>query len=181
MAIPSRRRPAYLKNTTGPPDYPSSTFSCLANLLHLPFSWSTAAVPELPTSPLWNSYMYPVLIFNCEVRVRADLAHAAAAARRENFRNLTIWLASTLYLRARVKFNYNNSLRNHKQVFDWADWFRLMATFSSQTSPRYLDGPMFKRAKVMKGWRYRWFVLDRHAGLLSYYTVSVLFKRRLHQ
>jgi hypothetical protein len=24
----------------------------------------------------------------------------------------------------------------------------------------------------MKGWQYRWFVLDDNAGLLSYYTVS---------
>jgi len=106
---------------------------------------------------------------------------AAAAAQREKFWNLNIWLASIpCTCVARVKFNYN-SLRNRKQVFDWVDWIGLMATFSSQTSPRYLDGPMFKRGKVVKGWRYRWFVLDRHAGLLSYYTVSVLFKRRLHQ
>ena len=46
-----------------------------------------------------------------------------------------------------------------------------MAT-SSQSPSRFLDGPMFKRGKVVKGWTYRWFVLDRHAGLLSYYTVS---------
>uniref|UniRef100_A0A671MSI6 Uncharacterized protein n=1 Tax=Sinocyclocheilus anshuiensis TaxID=1608454 RepID=A0A671MSI6_9TELE len=27
----------------------------------------------------------------------------------------------------------------------------------------------------MKGWQYRWFVLDYNAGLLSYYTVSFSF------
>ena len=47
-----------------------------------------------------------------------------------------------------------------------------MAT-SSRTPSRFLEGPMFKRGRVAKGWKYRWFVLDRHVGLLSYYTVSI--------
>ena len=47
-----------------------------------------------------------------------------------------------------------------------------MAAASSPTS-RFFDGPLYKRGKLVKGWKYRWFVLDRHAGLLSYYPVSV--------
>lgn len=34
------------------------------------------------------------------------------------------------------------------------------------------EGPLSKWTNVMKGWQYRWFVLDDNAGLLSYYTVS---------
>ena len=33
-----------------------------------------------------------------------------------------------------------------------------------------LEGPLSKWTNVMKGWQYRWFVLDDNAGLLSYYT-----------
>ncbi|XP_069794749.1 oxysterol-binding protein-related protein 9 isoform X13 [Narcine bancroftii] len=33
-----------------------------------------------------------------------------------------------------------------------------------------LEGPLSKWTNVMKGWQYRWFVLDYNAGLLSYYT-----------
>lgn len=36
-----------------------------------------------------------------------------------------------------------------------------------------LEGTLSKWTNVMKGWQYRWFVLDENAGLLSYYTVSV--------
>lgn len=35
-----------------------------------------------------------------------------------------------------------------------------------------VEGPLSKWTNVMKGWQYRWFVLDYNAGLLSYYTVS---------
>ena len=35
-----------------------------------------------------------------------------------------------------------------------------------------IEGPLSKWTNVMKGWQYRWFVLDDNAGLLSYYTVS---------
>ena len=42
---------------------------------------------------------------------------------------------------------------------------------ASSTPSRFLDGPLFKRGKLVKSWKYRWFVLDRHAGLLSYYKV----------
>jgi len=34
----------------------------------------------------------------------------------------------------------------------------------------YLEGPLSKWTNVMKGWQYRWFVLDDSSGLLSYYT-----------
>lgn len=36
-----------------------------------------------------------------------------------------------------------------------------------------LEGPLSKWTNVMKGWQYRWFVLDQQTGLLSYYTVSI--------
>nr|XP_020016171.1 oxysterol-binding protein-related protein 9-like isoform X1 [Castor canadensis] len=34
----------------------------------------------------------------------------------------------------------------------------------------FVEGPLSKWTNVMKGWQYRWFVLDYNAGLLSYYT-----------
>eukprot|EP00795_Rhopilema_esculentum_P004515 gene4515-20767_t len=33
-----------------------------------------------------------------------------------------------------------------------------------------LEGPLSKWTNVVKGWQYRWFVLDENTGLLSYYT-----------
>lgn len=35
-----------------------------------------------------------------------------------------------------------------------------------------MEGSLSKWTNVVKGWQYRWFVLDENAGLLSYYTVS---------
>ena len=37
-----------------------------------------------------------------------------------------------------------------------------------------MEGPLSKWTNVVKGWQYRWFVLDDNTGLLSYYTVSVI-------
>lgn len=37
-----------------------------------------------------------------------------------------------------------------------------------------MEGSLSKWTNVMKGWQYRWFVLDDNAGLLSYYTVRYL-------
>jgi hypothetical protein len=42
-----------------------------------------------------------------------------------------------------------------------------------------IEGPLSKWTNVMKGWQYRWFVLDEVSGLLSYYTVSTLFMKYL--
>nr|ACO11248.1 Oxysterol-binding protein-related protein 9 [Caligus rogercresseyi] len=36
--------------------------------------------------------------------------------------------------------------------------------------PRMIEGTLSKWTNVMKGWPYRWFVLDANAGLFSYYT-----------
>ncbi|CAH3154268.1 unnamed protein product [Porites evermanni] len=33
-----------------------------------------------------------------------------------------------------------------------------------------MEGPLSKWTNVVKGWQYRWFVLDDNTGLLSYYT-----------
>ncbi|XP_035825242.1 oxysterol-binding protein-related protein 9 isoform X2 [Aplysia californica] len=33
-----------------------------------------------------------------------------------------------------------------------------------------MEGPLSKWTNVMKGWQYRWFVLDHTSGILSYYT-----------
>ncbi len=33
-----------------------------------------------------------------------------------------------------------------------------------------MEGNLSKWTNVMKGWQYRWFVLDESAGLFSYYT-----------
>ena len=38
-----------------------------------------------------------------------------------------------------------------------------------------MEGPLSKWTNVVKGWQYRWFVLDDNTGLLSYYTVSKIF------
>ena len=37
-----------------------------------------------------------------------------------------------------------------------------------------MEGPLTKWTNVVQGWQYRWFVLDDHTGLLSYYTVIFL-------
>ena len=42
---------------------------------------------------------------------------------------------------------------------------------SSHESKRIMEGPLCKWTNVVHGWQYRWFVLDKVAGLLSYYTV----------
>ena len=42
---------------------------------------------------------------------------------------------------------------------------------SHQESKRIMEGPLCKWTNVVHGWQYRWFVLDKVAGLLSYYTV----------
>lgn len=34
-----------------------------------------------------------------------------------------------------------------------------------------LEGHLSKWTNVMKGWQYRWFVLDEKVAVLSYYTV----------
>jgi hypothetical protein len=45
-----------------------------------------------------------------------------------------------------------------------------------------MEGSLSKWTNVMKGWQYRWFVLDDNSGLLTYYTVStpqpVIFSRK---
>lgn len=38
-----------------------------------------------------------------------------------------------------------------------------------------MEGPLTKWTNVVQGWQYRWFVLDEHTGLLSYYTVCFNF------
>ncbi|XP_052243757.1 oxysterol-binding protein-related protein 9-like isoform X2 [Dreissena polymorpha] len=40
-----------------------------------------------------------------------------------------------------------------------------------------MEGPLSKWTNVVKGWQYRWFVLDDTAGLLSYYTSKDKMKR----
>ena len=42
-----------------------------------------------------------------------------------------------------------------------------------------MEGPLSKWTNVVKGWQYRWFVLDDNTGLLSYYTVSNFFSTSL--
>lgn len=48
---------------------------------------------------------------------------------------------------------------------------------SSASIMAILEGSLSKWTNVMKGWQFRWFVLDENAGLLSYYTVRVLLHR----
>lgn len=35
-----------------------------------------------------------------------------------------------------------------------------------------LEGFLNKWTNVIRGWQYRWFVLDEQTGILSYYTVN---------
>lgn len=39
------------------------------------------------------------------------------------------------------------------------------------SSPGSLEGPLSKWTNVMKGWQFRWFVLEEKVGVMSYYTV----------
>lgn len=50
---------------------------------------------------------------------------------------------------------------------DWRNFCVLPSYFKMSI----MEGPLSKWTNVMKGWQYRWFVLDDNAGLLSYYTV----------
>lgn len=47
-----------------------------------------------------------------------------------------------------------------------------MLSLAAPKMASIVEGPLSKWTNVMKGWQYRWFVLDYNAGLLSYYTVS---------
>ena len=38
-----------------------------------------------------------------------------------------------------------------------------------------MEGTLSKWTNVMKGWQYRWFVLDENAGLFSYYTRKIYY------
>ena len=40
-----------------------------------------------------------------------------------------------------------------------------------------LEGQLSKYTNVMKGWQYRWFVLNPETGTLTYYMVSVNIKQ----
>jgi hypothetical protein len=67
----------------------------------------------------------------------------------------------------------------HHWIAVWLGWMIARPT-PYPTPPRaqfsvkmasIMEGPLSKWTNVMKGWQYRWFVLDYNAGLLSYYTV----------
>lgn len=49
----------------------------------------------------------------------------------------------------------------------------ISAKMSTEHGDRGMEGPLSKWTNVMKGWQYRWFVLDHQTGLLSYYTVRL--------
>jgi hypothetical protein len=34
-------------------------------------------------------------------------------------------------------------------------------------------GQLYKYTNVVKGWQYRWFILDPETGILDYYVVSL--------
>jgi hypothetical protein len=42
-----------------------------------------------------------------------------------------------------------------------------------------LEGTLSKWTNVMKGWQNRWFVLENETSLLSYYTVSETFCKKV--
>ena len=48
---------------------------------------------------------------------------------------------------------------------------------SSDSRNIVMEGALSKWTNVMKGWQYRWFVLDDAAGLFSYYTSKEKMRR----
>ena len=59
-----------------------------------------------------------------------------------------------------------------KTIFDWLAGIEVTESSRELKSKMaIMEGPLSKWTNVMKGWQYRWFVLDENAGLLSYYTV----------
>ena len=48
--------------------------------------------------------------------------------------------------------------------------FCSLATNVNTVNAVNMEGSLSKWTNVMKGWQYRWFVLDETAGLFSYYT-----------
>ena len=54
-------------------------------------------------------------------------------------------------------------------------FYDVIATAPESKMAISMEGPLSKWTNVVKGWQYRWFVLDETVGLLSYYTVSLSF------
>ncbi|XP_021950667.1 oxysterol-binding protein-related protein 9 [Folsomia candida] len=48
---------------------------------------------------------------------------------------------------------------------------------SSNVTAALMEGVLSKWTNVMKGWQFRWFVLDENTGLLSYYTTKEKMRR----
>ena len=70
-------------------------------------------------------------------------------------------------------------LASATSVCNCHDQLDIMATSISSTATTVtigsgtMEGTLSKWTNVMKGWQYRFFVLDENAGLLSYYTVCL--------
>ena len=62
-----------------------------------------------------------------------------------------------------LMFMMNNLWKNLDEIND-----RNQASKRSMTIT--MEGALSKWTNVMKGWQYRWFVLDDSAGIFSYYT-----------
>ena len=65
--------------------------------------------------------------------------------------------------------------------FDWLSRERGFLPSRDRTLAKMatMEGPLSKWTNVMKGWQYRWFVLDENSGLLSYYTVGSMISPSL--
>lgn len=61
------------------------------------------------------------------------------------------------------------------QVVMYSFLLRLYAVFTCiwQTE---MEGLLNKYTNVMKGWQYRWFVMDADSGMLEYFEVSLYMK-----
>lgn len=44
---------------------------------------------------------------------------------------------------------------------------------SSEKLRQQYEGQLHKYTNVMKGWQYRWFVLDPETGVLNYFLVNI--------
>jgi hypothetical protein len=54
-----------------------------------------------------------------------------------------------------------------------SDIFISRLGMSSEKLRQQFEGQLCKYTNVMKGWQFRWFVLDPETGVLHYYLVSL--------
>ncbi|ETN66304.1 gustatory receptor [Anopheles darlingi] len=108
-------------------------------------------------------------------REAGDIVHQIIRKHQNHFSNDVIERLSTMSLQIKMR---DMSFSCGLFKFDWQLFSSCGFCDDSRPGPipfrtmAMLEGTLSKWTNVMKGWQYRWFVLDEYAGLLSYYTVS---------